>query len=330
MALNSEEQTKLQIFGNIKLSKDQIETILGRKLSKNEWLTYQNKPTKKHKRSETRKLKMKFKSIAKEAAAEAIKRNLKFDEEVKAKQHERYHKMYKNVMQEAAEAGQKRLNKTNIENTNKLHFVKSVFKETTGYTIEKTNEYYVAKFRTNLSEWKIHGKVGLFNIHDAIRDLINRMTANLPANVKIKIGLITPISDDVSTSSKLLSKSQVNDIISEWVNYFMDYKELDIEDITFRLMAIEIPSGGKRPNKIIDVSNSRCIIQIKNKDTLCLVKAIIVAMSVNNIPKLQDIFKGKLTEDEIKLINYRRKIKTQIQEGIISANEVQYFTRQSH
>ena len=77
----------------------------------------------------------------------------------------------------------------------------------------------------------------------------------------------------------------------------MDYKELDIEDITFRLMAIEIPSGGKRPNKIIDVYNSRCIIQIKNKDTSCLVKAIIVAMSVNNIPKLQDIFKGKLTED---------------------------------
>ena len=324
MALDSGEQSKLQVFGNIKLSKDQVETILGRKLSKNEWLTYQDKPTKKHKRSETSKLKMKFKSIAKEAATQAIKRNLKFDEEAKAKQHERYHKLYRNVMQEAAEAGQKRMNRTNIENIPKLHFVKSTFKET-GYTIVKTNSYYVAKFRTDLSEWKIYGKVGLFDIHAAIRDLIHKMTANLPANVKIQIGLITPVSDEISTSSKLLSKSQVNDIISEWVNYFMDYKELNIEDITFRLMAIQIPSGGKRPNKIIDTSNSRCIIQIKNKDTLCMVKSIIVAMSVNNIPKLQDIFKGKLTEDEIKLINYRRNIKTEIQDGIISPNEVQYL-----
>ena len=85
MALNFEEKTKLQIFGNIKLSKDQIEALLGRKLSKNEWLTYQEKPTKKHKRSETSKLKMKLKAIVKEAAAQAIKRNLKFDEEVEKK-----------------------------------------------------------------------------------------------------------------------------------------------------------------------------------------------------------------------------------------------------
>ena len=105
-----------------------------------------------------------------------------------------------------------------------------------------------------MSEWKIHGKVSLFNIHDAIRDLINKMTANLPSNVKIQIGLITPIKEDISTSSKLLSKSEVNDIISEWVNYFMDYHELDINDITFRLMAIEIPNGGNRPNRIIDVT----------------------------------------------------------------------------
>ena len=198
------------------------------------------------------------------------------------------------MIQDAVEEGQRRMNKTKIENAPYLHFTKPTFTET-GYNIVKINSYYVAKFRTDLSEWKIYGKVGLFDIHAAIRDLINRMTANLPANVKIMIGLITPISDDISASSKLLSKSQVNDIISEWVNYFMDYKEVNIEDITFKLLAIQIPNGGKRPNKIINVSNSRCIIQIKNKDTLCLVKSIIVAMSVNNIPKLQDVFKEKLT-----------------------------------
>ena len=92
MALNLEEQSKLKIFSNIKLSKDQIETILGRKLSKNEWLTYQGKTLKKHKRSKTRKLKRKLRSIAKEAAIKVIKQNLKVDEEVLAKQQERYRK----------------------------------------------------------------------------------------------------------------------------------------------------------------------------------------------------------------------------------------------
>ena len=153
-----------------------------------------------------------------------------------------------------------------------------------------------------------------------------RMTSNLPANVRIKIGLITTQNGDVEVSSKILTRAQMNDIISEWVNYFMDYKDIDIEDITFRLMAIEIPNGtGRSANKIINVSSSRCIIQIKNKDTLCLVKSIIVAMSVNNVPKLQEIFKGKLSEDEIKAINYRRKTKTEIQEGIISVNELDYL-----
>ena len=173
MALTEEEKTKLQLFGNVQLSQAQIEAILGRTLSKNEWLTYQNKPVKKHKRSEASKLKLKFKSIAREAATLGLKKNMKSNEDVLAKRDERYHKRYRNVAQEAAEAGQKRLTRTNIENSNKLHFVKSVFKEGTGYTIEKTNEYHVARFRTNLSEWKIRGKVNLFNIHYAIRDLID-------------------------------------------------------------------------------------------------------------------------------------------------------------
>ena len=108
MALTSEEKSKLQLFGNIQLSKDQIEALINRKLSKNEWLTYQNKPVKKHKRSEASKLKMKFKSIAREAATQGLKRNLKFDEEAKEKQKERYHKLYRDVVQEAAEARTKK------------------------------------------------------------------------------------------------------------------------------------------------------------------------------------------------------------------------------
>ena len=327
MALTEAEKTKLLLFGTIQLTQAQVEAILGRTLSKNEWLNYQNKPVKKHKRSEASKLKRKFKAVARQAASSAIKRNMKWNEEAQKTRNERYHKRYRDVAKEAAESGQKRLARTNIEQSNKLHFVKSLFKESTKYNIEKIREYYVDKFRTNLSEWKILGKVNLFNIHQAIRDLIDRMTANLAANVRIKVGLITTQNGDIDVSSKILTKAQINDVLSEWVNYFMDYKDVDLGEITFRLMAIEIPNGAgsKRANRIIDVSKSRCIIQIKNIDTLCLVKSIIVAMSVNNVDKLQAIFKGMLDEDEIKAINFRRKNKTEINEGIISKNELVYL-----
>ena len=74
MVLTNDEKSKLLIFNNIPLNRIQVNSILGRDISNNEWLTYQNKPIKKHKISESKKLKNKFKSIAKEAAIVALKR----------------------------------------------------------------------------------------------------------------------------------------------------------------------------------------------------------------------------------------------------------------
>jgi hypothetical protein len=45
-------------------------------------------------------------------------------------------------------------------------------------------------------------------------------------------------------------------------------------------MAIEMPQGSGRVNAIINLDNKRSIIQIKNKDTICLARSIIVRISI--------------------------------------------------
>ena len=55
--------------------------------------------------------------------------------------------------------------------------------------------------------------------------------------------------------------------------------------------------------QIITVDSRRSIIQIRNKDTICLAIAIAVGLAVNNREKLGDVFRNKLTEDKLKQIN---------------------------
>ena len=98
---------------------------------------------------------------------------------------------------------------------------------------------------------------------------------------------------------------------------------MNIEDVSFKLTAIEIPQGTGRPNAIINLDDKRSITQVKNNDSICLVRAIIVSLSYIK-PKLQDVFKGKLTDEEIKKINFKKKSKTKINEGIFSDVEIKY------
>ena len=230
------------------------------------------------------------------------------------------------MAQEAADVGYRKQFKTNIEDEkNKFHFVKSLFKHTSdSFKINKINEYYNDKFKTNVSDWKIFGSINLFNIHRAIAELIRRMTSHLPQNSKIQVRLKIANSTRQPYTG-LLSKPEAIDMLSEWVNFFIDYHDMDIENITFKLTAIEIPQGaGRKVNAIINLDDKRCITQIKNNDTICLVRAIIVALSYNK-DKLQEVFKGKLTDQEIAAINFRRQKKTKIHEGKISDNEIKYL-----
>jgi len=100
---------------------------------------------------------------------------------------------------------------------------------------------------------------------------------------------------------------------------------MELENITFKLLAIELPTGDGRVNTIITVDSKRSLIQVKNYGTICLARAIVVGLAVNSKEKFQTIFQNKLTEEELKEINYRRQNKTQLNQGILSDNEKQYL-----
>ena len=64
--------------------------------------------------------------------------------------------------------------------------------------------------------------------------------------------------------------SKLADWVILFIAEFIDY-DMKLEDMTFKLLNIQIPTGsGKRVNRIITVDSKRSIIQIRNKDTLCL------------------------------------------------------------
>jgi hypothetical protein len=192
------------------------------------------------------------------------------------------------------------------------------------YKIEKTYEYYYEKYKTKRSEWKVFGDIDIFQVRDVISELVNRMTEGLPDNVKLKVTVENRQNDRVN-QTKLLSKQDIICRLSDWVNIFIDYYDMEIEDITFKLMTIEIPAGAGRVNKIITTESKRSIIQVRNYDTKCLARSIVVGLVVNNKEKLQSVFKGNLTEAELKEINKGRQNKTKINDGILSDNEKSYL-----
>ena len=310
MVLSNDERKKLELISSLKLDRNGTELILGRKLSNAEW------------KSISRDYKKIFTPIAKQAAKLASKKySVKKEDNLKLK--------YKDIAIQAAKVAKRKLNKTiKDEPDDKYHFIKSMFKEENTsdreYTIRRTFEYFSQRYRTTLTHWKIFGHVDLFNIHKAISEIVNKMTENLEPNVRIQISLTSPSGTEPHT--ELLSKEDATNLATEWVNYFIDYYDMNIEDITFKLTAIELPQGAGRPNAITNLDDKRSITQIKNKDKLCLVRAILVGLSYNE-NFLGTIFKNKLTMEEINEINEKRRQvnRTEINNGIFTKNEIKYL-----
>jgi hypothetical protein len=119
--------------------------------------------------------------------------------------------------------------------------IPNIFRESQKlYTIDKINEYHVAKFKTFRSEWKIFGQVDLYQVNNVIKDLVNRMMADLPENVKIQV-ILHNVMEDKITQTDLLRKNEIVDKLSEWVQLFSDYQDMDIENVTFKHLAKELP-----------------------------------------------------------------------------------------
>src|SRR5271165_5840290 len=323
--MDNSEKTKLAIFSNIVLSKEQVETILSRKISNNEYNQYLGKSIKKHVRTKNQKERIKFnkfiKKYYKDLSIKKLKDNLLTNPDVIKKQNERSKKQWKSIANEVTEIARRRMIrndiKTNFRDSLKLHFA---FKDN-NYTIVKLTDHYVDKFKTREARWMIEGDINLFSINDALKSLIAKMTEDVKPNSKVQIAM-TDIESNRYYRTNFLSNDELEDELLEIFDMFTEYPDFNINNIIFQSFSIDLPSGSGRPNRIIDTENSRCILRIKNNDSLCLVKSIIAGLSITNIDKLREVFKDNLSKEEIDKLNYGKKIKSQINDGIFSTNEL--------
>jgi len=106
---------------------------------------------------------------------------------------------------------------------------------------------------------------------------------------------------DREPQTRLMHAADAVELLNEWVISFMEYHAVNINDITFKVLEIRLPNGGTltHRNEIIKSDKSRCITQIINDDTLCLVRSIIVCLKVYSKEKLGEIFKNKLTQKRL-------------------------------
>ena len=342
MALTREEKQKLDLFKMLKLDRLQTQAIIGRELTDAEWELVTPKD-----------YKVIFKQIANEAAKKARKANYLKPANVEIKKQygipsNKQYTYLKDVFKKAADEAarkskkyvkpikpsvnfsdqkiiEKRMKRSIKEtDTDSSYNIKSLFKPSNeNYSIERINQYSNAKFKMERSEWKVKGTIDIFNTNSVISDLVKRMTENQPDNVKLQVCMVNSVNDKINQTS-LLSKQEIIGKLSEWVNLFIDYHDAEIEDITFRLLSIEIPKGEGRVNTIITPESKRSIIQIKNTDSLCLARAIIVALARRHKEYIQEQLKGKLTPEEIAALDKGRQESnfTKINNGIIGENEV--------
>jgi len=56
------------------------------------------------------------------------------------------------------------------------------------------------------------------------------------------LSLISSVNDTVN-QTKLLNKNEIVSKLSDWVHFFVDYHDLELENMTFKLLAIELPTG---------------------------------------------------------------------------------------
>src|SRR5271165_3530776 len=233
---NSEKQ-KLAIFSNIILTKEQVETILSRKLSKNEYRQYRGKNIKKHVRTRGQKERIKFNNIIKtdnkNLAIKTIKDNFLTNPDVIKKQNERSKKQWKSIANEATEIARRRMIrndiKTNFRDSLKLNFA---FKND-NYTIVKLTDRYVDKFKTREARWMIEGDISLFSLNDALKSLITKMTEDVKPNSKVQIAM-TDIESNRYYRTNFLSNDELEDELLEIFDMFTEYPDFNINNIIFQ------------------------------------------------------------------------------------------------
>ena len=272
-------------------------------------------------------LKNKFKDIAAEAA-NLQKNKLEHRSKINNIANEAALKAAKRLANIGKTTFDDNLKKQGIEQINKIRYKKYV--KTEGkYNIVIIRSQDVNKYNAAITDYRIEGDPQIDNLAEIINELVKTMVMGLPENVRVKLSYYIPsVGASSMRETKLLSITNARDALYENIIYLVEYLEHKITDVVFSLLRVVLPAGNRNtPNKIVNAVKTKSVINLTNTDTLCCSRALLLSLSRNCFETFSDLFKGKLTTDEINSINKGRRLHnyTKINEGVFSASEIKYL-----
>ena len=158
------------------------------------------------------------------------------------------------------------------------------------FIVVKTYLNANAKFTTYFDTYKtyVYSRVDLVAVFKKALDLTVKKRKLVPGD-KIRV-IVSHPSWAKPFSTKLITitnDEQFFYILLKSVLEYVEYKAVPLDEVTIEIQSTKIPRGTGRSIKITSDNSGRkrCIITIKNSDTMCLARAIVTAHA--NINKMK-------------------------------------------
>jgi hypothetical protein len=169
------------------------------------------------------------------------------------------------------------------------------------YHMEKINEKSIEKFNTTASYYKIKIKDlevrDLPNILKTLKvifeSIVTTLTKHIPSNDLVRVSMDNPELDfQIVLRFMPRSSLTVDRLLSEIERVLQSYEQFVIDE-TFGIKLVHVANvrgSGYRMKPLVDITqmlkNKKSIIQIRNKDELCLARALVTAIArVENHPQ---------------------------------------------
>lgn len=177
------------------------------------------------------------------------------------------------------------------------------------YKLVLTKEYkhkasiYVFNYKISLKDEKQE------TFTNAFEHMVDYSIKDYP-NGRIKI---VPIHEIIITKHKswpIRTYNTVKKLFMDQMERLLNSaEELNLEEVIFEVTVIPNRKGKGKALKILDVTNKRSIIQIKNDDTICLSRAIVTSLASNKLLK-------DFTDSQLKHINEGRPLQKRVAEDL--------------
>ncbi|KAK3107046.1 hypothetical protein FSP39_005868 [Pinctada imbricata] len=186
------------------------------------------------------------------------------------------------------------------------------------FIMTKVKEKFVAKFNGRETIYDIslakdvigmRWEDALVQIYFILEECIKKATEGLHPEDKIRIYIDqdhfeTPIVIHLRSISSLTA----NDIMAEIEKVLQSKMDLRLNSsFQLQIATLKVPRGGGRSKLMKDaVDQKKSLICIRNKDSLCLARSILVAKAYFDV---QNCDSSATVDDKMKLIKYREKIR---------------------